>query len=317
MNTSSFFYCLYHKRQIFIRQGFGGYAIGLNMLILFLMPFFHHTLFLPWLGRLIGLSAGFAIGNGWWPFIIGGIFFGWVVDRWIIPRIKKKQEEQETHQTYSLAIVRLFAQLAKADGIITPLEVNVFKSSVFYNTDDEDIIGTIFNNARADFTGYAYNAQTIASLCEQNSTLLETILKHLHRLAMCDGGITPTQRQMLYAIANLFHISPDYIDLLTKNYTTTYDAKFEDEKTHNNHSYNNIHKPKSAIGDEDPYHVLGLTKETPMPLIKKHYKKLLHQYHPDKLHNNNANKQEKAHAKKMMTRLNAAYDDIKKQHAKK
>lgn len=63
--------------------------------------------------------------------------------------------------------------------------------------------------------------------------------------------------------------------------------------------------------DYDPYKVLGLTKEASNDEIKKTYRRLCKQYHPDKMAD--ASESEKAEAEKKIREIISAYDKIKQE----
>lgn len=50
-------------------------------------------------------------------------------------------------------------------------------------------------------------------------------------------------------------------------------------------SFNNTYSPEEArniIKEKDPYHILGLEKESTLDVIKSRYRKLVMENHPDK-----------------------------------
>ena len=63
------------------------------------------------------------------------------------------------------------------------------------------------------------------------------------------------------------------------------------------------------LNKENPYRELGLTSEATDAEVERAYRKLISQYHPDKL--GGAAPELQQHAEQKSRRLNAAYDRIK------
>ncbi|HZF98402.1 MAG TPA: J domain-containing protein [Pseudoxanthomonas sp.] len=63
------------------------------------------------------------------------------------------------------------------------------------------------------------------------------------------------------------------------------------------------------LGRNDPYRVLNLTREATDAEIDQAYRRLISQYHPDKM--GNAADEERRQAERKAGEINAAYDRIK------
>jgi len=67
----------------------------------------------------------------------------------------------------------------------------------------------------------------------------------------------------------------------------------------------------------DPYVVLGVTKDMSAVQIKHRYRTLIHTYHPDKFASTGLTAEMMARANELMKRINVAYDDICKKHMRR
>jgi DnaJ like chaperone protein len=194
------------------------------------------------------------------------------------------------HQVaFTVGVIALGAKMAKADGIVTRDEVLAFKE-VFKVPDGEmENVSRIFNLAKQDIVGYESYASQLASLLKDNHRLLEDVLEGLFHIAVADGVFHPNEERFLAEVARRFgftHVEFSYI------------------------------KARHGSAKDNPYEVLGITREVSNDALKIHYRKLVADNHPDKMIARGVPPEFVSMATKKIAAINAAYEAVtKERHA--
>jgi DnaJ like chaperone protein len=161
---------------------------------------------------------------------------------------------------FSVAMIALSAKMAKADGIVTQDEVRAFQAIFEVPESETRNVARLYDLAKRDTAGFEAYARQMAGLCGnggQNCMLLEDILDGLFYIATADGVLHERESEFLRRVAEIFRI----------------------EETH----YQTIVARHVDLGEADPYVVLGIARGTPFSEVKKHYRKLVADNHPDRL----------------------------------
>lgn len=262
------------------------------------MTFLHHTLRTckPYLGRvLLSLLVLFILLH---PvgFIIG-FSLGWVWDKRLRPQLTTTFTQQQLQQNKSVAFVRLAALVAKADGQVSPAEIQLFRQHVQVQEVDEEVVRLIFDQARQQHFDTARLVVDVRDGCV-NAQEKRNILRLLTRIAGCDGATSGAQYTILRITAAILDIP---------------EAVWQPWVTLANEQEEPNFGGEDALAGADPYALLGITKSATKQEIKTRYRKLIHEYHPDKLKAEGADELEIAAAEGELVKLNAAYDQLMKQ----
>jgi len=166
--------------------------------------------------------------------------------------------------------VALVAKVAKADGKVDSLEAELVGimfddiSSVFPEpTKTKDILKQIFSEEKNKLNDLEEIAQKLGSAIKRDRAKQHQFMGFLIQLAFVDGEVSTNEDAVLQSIAQAFEFDP-------KAYHAIFD-QFEQ-------MIKNVH-PKANI--EDAYKLLGVDANDDMATIKKAYRKLVRQYHPD------------------------------------
>lgn len=236
-------------------------------------------------GTILGGAAGFALGG---PI---GALLGGMAGR-AYDQAKDPALQGNTRQIgFTIGVVVLGAKMAKADGTVTRDEVEAFKQ-VFQVPDNELAnVGRVFNMARKDATGFEPYARQIAGLFAGNPRVLEDLLDGLFHIAKADGLMHPAEIDFLSRVAAIFGFS---------------EADFSRIKA--------AHMGPDA---RDPYTILGVDPGIADADLKKAYKKLVRENHPDTLIAQGLPKEFVEVANGKLAIINDAYDQLEKQRGMK
>ncbi len=191
---------------------------------------------------------------------------------------------------FSVAMIALSAKMAKADGIVTENEVDAFRDIFEIPDDEAKNVARLYNLARQDVAGYEAYAEKMAALCGtgcDNCPVLEDILDGLFHIAKADGLVHENEIAFLARIAEIFHIHEDHFERIMERH---------------------IHS-----GGQDPYKVLGVTTDMTFEEIRKRYRNLAAEHHPDRLIARGIPVEFHGIANDRMAALNSAYSTIEKE----
>tara|TARA_B100000963_G_C22636117_1_gene677735 strand:+ start:5171 stop:5929 length:759 start_codon:yes stop_codon:yes gene_type:complete len=244
-------------------------------------------------GKIIGGSAGFALGGPLGAIL--GLAAGHGVDKASIQNLKKRKnfndlDNENREQVFATGVIAISAKLAKADGVVTNDEILKFKQIFEFSKDDEKVIARIFDQAKKDSEGYQVYAEQLYEVFQNNKKILENIIQSLFAIALADGLFHAKEEKVIKEISNIFRLKvEDYENI--KNL-------FEDTNKHNNNL-------------ERYYKLLEVNKEDHFDDITKKYKKLVKEYHPDKMQGIGLPKEFIELANTKLASINMAYEKIK------
>lgn len=190
---------------------------------------------------------------------------------------------------FSVAMIALSAKMAKADGVVTQDEVRAFQEVFSIPPEEARNVSRLYDLAQADIAGFEAYAQRMAGLCgdgDANCAMLEDVLDGLFHIAKADGLLHEREGRFLHRIAQIFAIDEDH--------------------------YQSILARHVAAGAADPYVVLGLERGRPFAEVKKRYRKLVADNHPDRMIARGVPAEFVALATTRLAAINAAFEVIEK-----
>ena len=159
---------------------------------------------------------------------------------------------------FTLALIALSAKMAVADGAVTASEVRAFNATVEIAKGSEPQVERLFNLAKQDVAGYDAYARKVARFFSDTPDTLEHVLDSLFFIATADGLVHEAELDYLRDVSGIFGFD---------------DARFEQ-----------IASQHVMLGsDVDPYTVLGLSHDAPPEEVRRVYRLLVAEHHPDRL----------------------------------
>lgn len=198
--------------------------------------------------------------------------------------------ETRRQVSFSIAIIALSAKMAKADGAVVASEVEAFRQIFDFPEEEARNVARLYNLARQDVAGYEAYAEKLAGLCgsgDCNCPMLENVIDGLFHIAKADGMVHEKELAFLSRIAEIFRIDEDH--------------------------FRRIMARHIEMEGGNPYFVLGVSPEDDFADIRKQYRKLVAEHHPDKLIARGVPEALHAAANERMAALNAAYAAIERE----
>ncbi len=200
-------------------------------------------------GKLGGAAAGFLLGGG--PL---GALFGAFAGHLLVDR---GEEGEASGVAFTIAMIALAAKMAKADGVVTDNEIEAFERVFRVPPSEEAGLRRIFNLARQDTAGYEAYAGQIARAFRSNPAMLEDILDGLFEIAKADGVLHPGEAAFLERVADIFGFAPN--------------------------EFRRIRASHFGVDMADPYGILGVAYDASEEEVKRTYRRLVRENHPDSL----------------------------------
>jgi len=249
---------------------------------------------MSWLGVGIGAGIGAMIGGP-----IGAALGAWaghsiserysgakdvVVASW-------QANQKEAQSIFFATLFSMLAKMAKADGRVAQKEADVINelARTHLKMDDEDraAASTIFKNAlNDDYSIYDYAKQyrRIAG----NQQMCEMVYRLLFTVAYADHELHPAEDEILHQVLPLLGLDQSYYQILKEEFLG------------------------QQADINECYKVLGVAPESSDTEIKRAYRKLCMEYHPDKISAKGLPEKFMKVAEQQMHLINNAYDTITK-----
>jgi DnaJ like chaperone protein len=191
--------------------------------------------------------------------------------------------EPQKDIAFTIAVIALSAKMAKADGIVSPLELKAFAEVFRYAPEEAQNVERVFNLAKQDVAGYEAYADQIATLLEADRKLLQHVLEGLMYVAAADGGLHAQEDAFLKSVATRFGFS---------------DSEYR------------FFRARFVYDSANPYDALRLTPQASDAEVKAQYRKLVRDNHPDRLMANGVPAEFIELANRKLAAINAAYETI-------
>jgi len=224
-------------------------------------------------GKFSGAVAGLVTGG---PL---GALLGALAGHFLIDR-----DGKDTAVGFTIAVIALSAKMAKADGIVTDEEVRAFERLFRFAPEESANVRRVFDLARRDTAGFEAYAAQIAHLFADNPALLEDILDGLFEIAKADGVLHPGEAAFLERVADIFGFAPN--------------------------EFRRIRASHFAPDKADPYVVLGVAYDASEDEIRRTYRRLVRENHPDSLIGRGVPEEFVRLATDKLAAINGAYDRI-------
>ena len=201
----------------------------------------------------------------------------------------KLRSPPERTVAFAIAVIALGAKMAKADGQVTRDEVTAFREVFNIAAQDEAGAARVFNLARTDVAGFESYATRIHEMFHEDPCTLKDLMEGLFHIAMADGFYHPNEDAFLERVAEIFEVKE--------------------------HEFKGLRARFVPDADADAYTVLGLTPDMAFDEMRKAWRKLVRENHPDAMIARGIPEEAVMLAEKRMSDINRAWDDIRKEHA--
>ena len=216
-------------------------------------------------------------------------------------KLNKLSGSKELFRESELGLfIALVAKVAKADGRVQELEAQLIGimfddiSKIFVEKEKtRNILKEIFNEEKERDNDTKEVAQSLNKLLGRSRLKRRQFVEFLIQLAFVDSGISSDEERVLREIVHELNISPDEYDGMVN--------KFEN-------MMKNKHQTMSLT---EAYNILGVNEGDDLSTIKKTYRKLVREYHPDIIKSQDKDETYIEEATAKTQEINQAYQLVK------
>lgn len=231
---------------------------------------------MSWWGKLAGGSLGFALGGPLGAMI--GAMLGHQLDKASQGQRERigfdPGSQERTQAAFFTATFSVMGCIAKSDGQVSPQEIRLAKqvmAEMNLNKDQREAAVKLFNQGkRADFALDEVLEQ-FRKECGRKATLKQIFIEVQLQAAYADGVKHPAEERILKHICTML----DYpLHLLTQLESLIFAQQ---------HSYQQTTRTSSESELKNAYQILGVSSSASDAEVKRAYRRLMSQHHPDKL----------------------------------
>jgi DnaJ like chaperone protein len=244
------------------------------------------------LGAILGASVGHQFGKG-----LTGIGTGETLN---------PGDQHRVQMAFFTATFSVMGHIAKADGHVSPEEISlanrVMKQMALTSNMRVTAINLFQQGKQADFPLDDVLTQFYKE-CHRRTDLIRMFLEIQLQEAYADGTLSASEERLLLHICNHLRISRfDYERLKIQLQAQ--------QRFQGRGSYTQKTPQKTSL--QDAYAVLGLTPHASKVDVKKAYRRLMNQNHPDKLVAKGLPEEMMRLAKEKTQKISKAYETIQK-----
>ncbi len=225
---------------------------------------------MSWWGKVIGGTVGLMIGGPIGALIGASLGHSYDKKKGGIRYISGEKERTQT--AFFAATFSIMGYVSKADGKVTQEEIDLAKTvmaEMSLDANQRELAKALFQEGKEP--GFDVDAilEQFRHECHRRSTLIRLFLEIQIEAALSDGQLHLREISVLDEVGSKLGFSADEVRQLIDMVAGMRGGYSRDDS--------------KASRNSDPYAVLGVTRNTPLHEIKKSYRRLMSQHHPDKL----------------------------------
>lgn len=255
---------------------------------------------MAWWGTFIGGTLGYVFGGPLGAII--GAALGGNLDRGIKMGDKLEGhsymgDQQRVQAAFFTTTFSVMGHIAKADGRVSEHEIaaarNIMAQMQLSEQQRKAAIRFFDQGKASDFPLEDVLHQFKAE-CHGRRNLVQMFIEIQIATALADGQVDPNEKRILYTIGEILGFARSHID----------------------HLFNIANGAQASANDKltltQAYKILGVDKNSSEAEVKKAYRRLMNQHHPDKLVAKGLPDEMIAMATEKTQEIRKAYDLIKK-----
>lgn len=279
-------------------------------------------------GKLIGFIFGWFVMG---PLgAVAGVFIGAVFDQGLNAHLNQtpRNHSDSVQRAFFTATFFVMGYLAKADGRVSEDEIRVASLIMTRLELSEDLRKEaihLFNKGKDSNVDLNRYLDTLWRECHRYHDLLRFFIEIQLEAALADGKLQAEEEQILLLICERLHVSPrEFSELMSRQWASqSFHQWYEDfnqqyqSQSHQRHEQDNRrghqeqrrhYQPEQRQSSlKDAYGVLGIPMDASQADIKKAYRRLMNQHHPDKLVSRGLPEEMLKLAKEKTQQISAAY----------
>ena len=268
---------------------------------------------MPFAGKVLGFCFGFLLGN-----IVGALFGLWIghmfdkgMSREFTQRggfgglFNQGRSQFSNHMVFLHATYAVMGHIAKASGQVTTADIGAattLMDRMGIQGEKRKEMQDAHREGRMAGFPLRETLRELREACFGRYDVLQMFLEIQLQAVFADGELHVKEQQILYTIADELRFERRSLDQLF--------SMWQAEQRFRQHSQEQ-YQPNSEQQLSEAYKILGISRHAEMDEVKKAYRKLMAQHHPDKLMSKGVPKEALELAKEKTQDIQAAYELIR------
>ncbi|GGA67795.1 co-chaperone protein DjlA [Neiella marina] len=269
---------------------------------------------MPFAGKILGFGFGFMLGHLVGAFV--GLWIGHMFDKGMAREFSQRggfggmfnqgRSSLTNHMLFLHTTYAVMGHIAKASGRVTQADIDIANSMMDrmgLRGDRRKEMQEAHRDGRMAGFPLRQKLKELREACFGRHDVMQMFLEIQLQAAFADGELHVREQQILYTIADELGFSRQALDQLFSMWQAEHRFR------------QNAHSPHQASSQQQlqqAYRVLGVNSSDDLATIKKAYRKLMSQHHPDKLMAKGVPAEALELAKEKSQDIQAAYEMIKK-----
>jgi len=257
-----------------------------------------------WWGKIVGGGFGFMLGGPLGALM--GMAAGHQFDKGLKITKLEPGNTERVQMAFFTAVFSVMGYLAKADGTVSRSEIQMAENIMGQmNLDEQQRKAAIdlFNQGKQSDFPLDEVLQQFKKECHRRTNLLQMFLEILIATAYADNSLDPSEHAALQNIAQQIGFSAAQLEQIINMVGAQ--QSYSQQSSSSSSSSN---QPSLS----QAYAVLGVDSEVSDSSLKKSYRRLMSQHHPDKLVAKGLPEEMIKLANQKTAEIKAAYEQIKK-----
>ncbi|MDC9580072.1 co-chaperone DjlA [Xenorhabdus sp. PR6a] len=266
-------------------------------------------------GKLFGLIFGIASGAGFWGIVIG-LLLGHLLDKIRMQKLGRTPKGPTRQALFFRSTFQVLGHLTKAKGRVTETDIQLasqLMNRMQLHGEARLSAQQAFREGKQPQFPLRETLRQLRRACFGRFDLIRMFLEIQLQAAFADGELHPNERKVLFVIAEELGISRlQFEQFLAMMEGGRHFEGHQYGGQYQQHGHYHGHRPQRATL-EDACKVLGVKEQDDATTIKRAYRKLMSEHHPDKLVAKGLPPEMMELAKQKAQSIQAAYDLIKKE----
>lgn len=267
---------------------------------------------MQFIGKLLGFILGYKLLGGFF----GGLL-GLIIGHWADKKIYELGSVSSTLFGKGLTRQSLFMQttfavlghLAKAKGRVTEEDIHLARllmNRMKLDNTAQQLAQQAFTRGKESDFPLRQALKEFRESCARRPDLLRFFVEVQMQAALQDGHLDPNEQRILFTLAEELGMSQRQFEQMLAMLAAA--QRFRSGFSQQGH-YQQSYSP-SAPSLDDAYKVLGVSANDEQSQVKRAYRKLMNEHHPDKLVSKGLPPEMMEVAKEKAQQIQAAYDLI-------
>lgn len=233
-------------------------------------------------GKVIGVAVAIMMGGGFWGAVLG-LIVGHMFDTARNRRLNGFAGQRERQSLFFSTTFEVMGHLTKSKGRVTEADIHAasrLMDRMNLHGESRSAAQQAFRAGKADNYPLRDKMRQLRSVCFGRIDLIRMFLEIQIQAAFADGSLHPNERAVLYVIAEELGISRGQFDqyLRMMQGGAQFGGGYQQQS-----AGGGWQQPPRGPTLEDACNVLGVKPDDDALTIKRAWRKLMAEHHPDKL----------------------------------